>query len=212
MRAFEQALNGQTSIRPSASTLSLIAMASYYNPSKRLSEWAAAALSPFIQLETQDGQTDQSRLSVGLWSGHIQLKNVELRPEAFDKFLNPNDTEYNEYGVKIRWKIVRGTIENVSIDIPWKGLLVGTSYSGVRRENQKNTSGGQSELHQSTQRQDFDLAETGSCADQQGIVCKCCYGLLNRKELFILTHLNFCNLILCSPREGANLSPSPRSR
>ena len=147
-------------------------MASYYNPSKRLSEWAAAALSPFIQLETQDGQTDQSRLSVGLWSGHVQLKNVELRPEAFEKFLNSNDTDFNDFGVKIRWKIVRGTIDDVSIGIPWKRLLVGSSYSSVRRGKQKQVNEGQSELHQSIQRQDSDLVEMGSGAGQQGIVYK----------------------------------------
>jgi hypothetical protein len=137
-------------------------MTSYCNPSKRLSEWAAAALSPFIQLETTDGQTDQSRLSVALWSGHVELKNVELRPEAFDKFLNPTEADYNEYGTKIRWKIVRGTIENVSVGIPWKRLLVGTSYSSssFRRKQQRQ---GKNELNKSMQ---SDLGEVGSCVDQ----------------------------------------------
>lgn len=137
-------------------------MASYYNPSKRLSEWAAAALSPFIQLETEDGQTDQSRLSVGIWSGNVQLRNVELRPEAFDKYLNPNETDYNEYGTRVRWKIVRGSIDNVSVGIPWKRLLVGTSYSSFRRGKQQQVAGSQSEINQSVQRQDSDLGETSS--------------------------------------------------
>jgi hypothetical protein len=142
-------------------------MTSYYNPSKRLSEWAAAALSPFIQLETEDGQTDHSRLSVGIWSGHIQLKNVELRPEAFDKFLNSAEVDYNEHGTKIRWKIVRGTIDNVSVGIPWKSLLMGTSYSSSRRRGgQKPVVDEQSELKRSVQRQDSDVGEVVSCAGQ----------------------------------------------
>ena len=34
-------------------------MSSYYNPSKRLSEYAAALLSPYIQLENEeDGSSD----------------------------------------------------------------------------------------------------------------------------------------------------------
>ena len=141
-------------------------MASYYNPSRRISEWAASALSPFIQLETEDGQTDQSRLSVGLWSGNVQLKNVELRPEAFDKYLNPNETDYNEYGTKIRWKIVRGSIDNVSVGIPWKRLLVGTSYSSSRKGKLVQVAEGQSELKMSVQRQGSGLGETGSLVEE----------------------------------------------
>eukprot|EP00970_Alexandrium_tamarense_P001497 scaffold159_cov318-Alexandrium_tamarense.AAC.6 len=80
-------------------------MASYYNPSKRLSEWAAASLSPYIRLEsespsrhaaaaadlpnqTNNSNSSHAQLSVGIWSGNVQLNNVELRPEAFEHFLN----------------------------------------------------------------------------------------------------------------------------
>ena len=121
-----------------------IKMASYYNPSKRLSEWAAASLSPYIKLEDEGNHSDagdsqKSSLSVGLWSGHVELKNVELRREAFDKWLNsssnpeiPTDKYYgssnNNGGVKIRWKLLRGSIDSLIIKIPWKGLIVGSSH------------------------------------------------------------------------------------
>ena len=156
-------------------------MASYYNPSRRLSDWAAAALSPFIQLETQDGQSSQSScLSVALWSGQVQLKNVELRPEAFDQYLNPSQTEFNEFGTRIRWKIVQGTINDVSVSIPWKRLLVGTSYSSSRKRGRQNKHGvavveGQNEVNRSLLRLDSDAGpstvEMGSCVDQGKFAC-----------------------------------------
>ena len=152
-------------IAPTNETTLQIKMASYYNPSKRLSEWAAAALSPFIQLETEDGQTDQSRLSVALWSGNVQLNNVELRPEAFDKLLNTHETGYNEFGTKIRWKIVRGTISNVSVSIPWKSLLVGTSYTSLMRRKHKEVAEVKNEVNESVLRQGSDVADM-STADQ----------------------------------------------
>ena len=156
-------------------------MASYYNPSRRLSDWAAAALSPFIQLETQEGQSSQSSsLSVALWSGQVQLKNVELRPEAFDQYLNPSEPEFNEFGTRIRWKIVRGTIDDVSVSIPWKRLLVGTSYSSSRKRGRQHKqevalAEGQNAVNRSLIRLDSDAgpstAEIGSCVDQGKLVC-----------------------------------------
>ena len=78
---------------------------SHYTPlSRRLSEYAASYLSPYIKLDDDGGCTDdtegndasfsaskrptQSSLSVGLWSGNVELKNVDLRPDAIENFLN----------------------------------------------------------------------------------------------------------------------------
>ena len=127
-------------------------MTSYYNPSKWLSEYAAALLSPYIKLEneggdnsssggqketnpTQKSSTPSSSLSVGLWSGNVELKNVELRPEAFEQFLNckeSNDTDDNESAAQIKWKLVQGSVDSVKIQIPWKSLLVGTAHSSSK--------------------------------------------------------------------------------
>lgn len=105
-----------------------------YNPSKRLSEWAAELLSPYVDLEGADetGATcspSHSSLSVGLWSGNVELKNVELRPDAIENILNsgPGSAE----GQRIRWKLLRGNLECIKITIPWKSLLVRTSYSSA---------------------------------------------------------------------------------
>lgn len=117
-------------------------MASYYNPSKRLSEWAAALLSPYITLENEgngDGTNDPAQhqatsLSVGLWSGNVELKNVQLRPETFEPFLNNDDydAKYSDSTAQIKWKLIEGSISNVKIQIPWKGLLVGSAYSSAK--------------------------------------------------------------------------------
>lgn len=120
-------------------------MSSYYNPSKRLSEYAAALLSPYIKLENEEGDSSDntnqqnqnhtsstpSSLSVGLWSGNVELNNVELRPEAFEQFLNQssNDTDNNDGTNQIRWKVIHGSIDSVKIQIPWTSLLVGSAHS-----------------------------------------------------------------------------------
>lgn len=126
-------------------------MASYYNPSKRLSEWAAASLSPYIRLESEspsrhaaaaadlpnqanNSNSSHAQLSVGIWSGNVQLNNVELRPEAFEYFLNgssapPSKDSFS--GVRIQWKVHSGTIDSINVSIPWKSLLVGSSYSST---------------------------------------------------------------------------------
>lgn len=127
-------------------------MASYYNPSKRLSEWAAASLSPYIRLESEspsrhaaaavdlpnqanNSNSSHAQLSVGIWSGNVQLNNVELRPEAFEHFLNgssaPPSKDSSNGGVRIQWKVHSGTIDSINVSIPWKSLLVGSSYSST---------------------------------------------------------------------------------
>ncbi len=124
-------------------------MARYYNP---LSEWVAALLSPYIKLEDDGGgdgdgvvhdEDDANKnappsssqlLSLGLWSGYVELKNVELRPEALEQFLNcdgdNHGSRYSGDGIAtIRWKLLRGSIDSVKIQIPWKSILVGSVYS-----------------------------------------------------------------------------------
>ena len=129
--------------------------------SRRLAEYAASYLSPYIKLDEDDDtctdndgnasssaskpKNTQSSLSVGLWSGNVELKCVELRPDAIEQFLNAdnnnassdcdaNDSDFgNSYsGAKVRWKLLRGSIDSVSIQIPWKNLLIGSSHSSER--------------------------------------------------------------------------------
>ncbi len=123
-------------------------MATYYNPSKRLSEWAADFLSPYIKWGNDDGSasdgnqdSQKSSLSIGLWSGYIKLTNVELRPEAVERWLNPseNSQQNQSNGGKIRWKLQRGTIDSIIVKIPWKSLIVGSSHCS---DTAKNTSKG----------------------------------------------------------------------
>ena len=113
-------------------------MASYYNPSKWLSERAAAFLSPYIKLDEDDININDcegahnppsSSLSVGLWSGNVELKNVELRPEALEQCLNHRENSSSDSTVQIKWKVIHGSIDSVNIKIPWKSLLVGASTS-----------------------------------------------------------------------------------
>ena len=128
---------------------------SYYNPSRRLSEWAAASLSPYIKLENetdaQAGQTQSnpqtfSNLSVGLWSGNVELKDLELRPEAFETFLNGSDDEScntssycGSSSVQIKWKVIQGSIDSVKVQIPWKSLLVGSAYSSSKQSAEETS-------------------------------------------------------------------------
>jgi len=144
---------------------------SYYTPlSRRLSEYAASYLSPYIKLDDDgcpaaadtEGNASFSAskrhtlasLSVGLWSGNVELKNVELRPDAIENFLNSdssnsiseasddvNDSDGNHRGAKVRWKLIRGRIESINIQIPWKNLLVGSSHSSLKRSAETNSKG-----------------------------------------------------------------------
>jgi hypothetical protein len=89
-----------------------------FNPSKRLSEHAAALLSPYIKLENEHhDQTPAPSLSVGLWSGNVELNNVEIRPEAIEQFLNSCDDDGGDgnngspKAAQIKWKLRRGRID-----------------------------------------------------------------------------------------------------
>ena len=110
-----------------------------FNPSKRLSEHAAALLSPYIKLENEHhDQTPAPSLSVGLWSGNVELNNVEIRPEAIEQFLNSCDDDGGDgnngspKAAQIKWKLRRGRIDSVKIQIPWKSLLVGSACSSTK--------------------------------------------------------------------------------
>lgn len=117
-------------------------MTSYYNPSKRMSEWAAALLSPYIKVESEDEEeattAPSPSLSVRLWSGNVELQNVAIRPDAIERFLNSgrdddvgdsNDGGDCSTSSQIKWKLSRGHIDSVKIQIPWKSLLVGSAFS-----------------------------------------------------------------------------------
>jgi hypothetical protein len=110
-----------------------------YHPSKRLSEYAAALLSPYIKLENEhNDKTPVPSLSVGLWSGNVELNNVEIRPEAIEQFLNSRDDDdgNGDNGspktAQIKWKLRRGRVDSFKIQIPWKSILVGSACTSTK--------------------------------------------------------------------------------
>lgn len=169
---------------------------SYYMPlSRRLSEYAASYLSPYIKLDDEGctGDTEgndasftaskphtQSSLSVGLWSGNVELKNVELRPDAIENFLNADynnstqtascdgDVNNNFSGARVRWKLLRGSIESINIQIPWKSLVVGSSHSSLKQSSEKNSKGTLSSLSESEGGERDADADYGQMNSNQG--------------------------------------------
>lgn len=128
-------------------------MASYvYNPSRKVTE----LLSKYLEF-------DPESLEMGIWSGDLSLKNVNLKRDAVKPLLNMNrkrsNSNYNNsnnnsatdatrsslYGGKrgldtsdndpldedpttkdpLRVKLVKGTIGNLRMRIPWKQLVWG---------------------------------------------------------------------------------------
>lgn len=160
--------------------------------SRRLSEYAASYLSPYIKLDDESCTSDtggnaascsaskphtQSSLSVGLWSGNVELKNVELRPDAIEKFLNVdynNSTCAASYdnnnfsGARVRWKLLRGSIESINIQIPWKSLVVGSSHSSLKQSSEKNSKGTLSSLSESEGGERDVDADYGQMNSNQG--------------------------------------------
>jgi len=180
-------------------------MSSYYNPSKRLSEYAAALLSPYIKLENEEdgsvppntNQQNQnhtsstpSSLSVGLWSGNVELNNVELRPEAFEQFLNQssNDFDNNDNAIQIRWKVIHGSIDSVKIQIPWTSLLVGSAHSTSKcSKSSKGDSDGVTEgkkCPKDSNNQEVDGEEEEGCTTVQikGVKLQLGYEVINNQH------------------------------
>ena len=174
-------------------------MTSYsYNPSKRMSEWAAALLSPYIKLESEDEEEASTApspsLSVGLWSGNVELQNVAIRPDAIERFLN-NTNRDDDVGdpidggnncsatSQIKWELRRGNIDSVKIQIPWKSLLVGSAFSSSNKStgNPENGSG------QATRRADDESASgmLSTAIQIEGVSIQLGYEIVHHDRLLI---------------------------
>ncbi|KAG5189846.1 vacuolar protein sorting-associated protein 13A N-terminal domain-containing protein, partial [Tribonema minus] len=73
------------------------------NLSKKLANVLARTLGEYVQ------NVDEDSLQVGLWAGDLQLKNLELRPDALRKA---------ELPVVLR----SGSVGTVRLKVPWKSF------------------------------------------------------------------------------------------
>ena len=120
-------------------------MASYvYNPSKKVTE----LLSQYLEF-------DREKLKLGVWSGRLALRDVQLRAEAFDPIINllqsqseqpspsstttptPPSPEDAATFTKppLRFKLVSGTLGMLNLRIPWKRLVWGQGDVKVKMRN-----------------------------------------------------------------------------
>lgn len=84
-------------------------MTSYmYNPSGKITE----LLSRYLEF-------DPEQLKVGIWSGHLTLRNVHIRVAALAPLLQ----QYTS-GTGSSIRIVSGTIGSLSLQIPWQSIAV----------------------------------------------------------------------------------------
>jgi hypothetical protein len=77
------------------------------NVKSHLEGLIASYLSAFVE------DYDSSSLSIGIWQGHITLKNLKLKPHAFDV--------RDDFPIKLEY----GLIENIQIIIPWTQIQSG---------------------------------------------------------------------------------------
>ena len=93
-------------------------MTSYvYNPSQKVTE----ILSKFLEF-------DPAQLELGIWSGDLSLKNVNLRQDAINPILNKKASKpHTDPKTKppLHMKLVSGSVGNMRIRIPWKRLVWG---------------------------------------------------------------------------------------
>lgn len=93
-------------------------MTSYMSyPSQKVTE----LLSKYLEF-------DPSELELGIWSGDIQLKNLTLRQETIHPLLNKKANKPHTDPLKkapLHLKLVKGTIGQMRLQIPWKRLVWG---------------------------------------------------------------------------------------
>ena len=61
---------------------------------------------------------------IGLWSGHIQLKDVAVRPDAL-------------YSLGLPLSVKAGRVETLQIDIPWRRIGKEVSAAGARTSSER---------------------------------------------------------------------------
>ena len=93
-------------------------MTSYmYNPSAKVTE----LLSKFLEF-------DPEQLELGIWSGDLSLKNVNLRKDAVNPLLNETAMKPHMKPLKrapLHLNLVSGKVGHMRMKIPWKKLVWG---------------------------------------------------------------------------------------
>lgn len=105
-----------------------------YNPSKKVTE----LLSEYLEF-------DAEQIKIGIWSGHLSLRNVQLRADSFYPLLNhasvraacaDSSKEVDPTcRPPLRFKVVSGTVGEFDIQIPWKRLVWGQGDVRVQLRN-----------------------------------------------------------------------------
>lgn len=104
-------------------------MTSYMNPSKKVTD----LLSTYLEF-------DPEQLKLGIWSGNLSLKDVNLREEAIyphlNAILNRTDAEVQDrLKPPLRMRLIQGSIGELSMKIPWKSLVWGQDDVQVNVRN-----------------------------------------------------------------------------
>jgi hypothetical protein len=86
----------------------------FYNPSKLVTD----VLSKYLEF-------DLEQLQLGIWSGDLSIKNVQLKRDAIYPLLNDTSLPQKEGKPPLNLKLVSGSVGHMRIRIPWKRLVWG---------------------------------------------------------------------------------------
>ena len=89
----------------------------FYKPTQAITD----ILSSYLEF-------DLKQLQLGVWSGDLQLRDVNLRRDALFPLLNPKNKGNDSNNVEnqdIQLHLVNGTVGNLRIQVPWVGLVKG---------------------------------------------------------------------------------------
>lgn len=86
----------------------------FYNPSKIVTD----VLSKYLEF-------DSEQLKLGIWSGNLSIRDVELKREAMYPLLNGTSPQKLNGKPPLNLKLVKGTVGHMRIRIPWKRLVWG---------------------------------------------------------------------------------------
>ncbi|KAL7570167.1 hypothetical protein ACA910_020005 [Epithemia clementina (nom. ined.)] len=102
-----------------------------YNPSKEIT-----------RLLEQYLEFDAEQLKLGIWSGQLSLKDVNLKADAIyphlNQFFSESEASSNEFTKTkppVRLKLVSGTIGDLHLNIPWQSLVWGQGDVKVELRN-----------------------------------------------------------------------------
>jgi len=86
----------------------------FYNPSKIITD----VLSKYLEF-------DPEQLKLGIWSGNLSIQDVELKRNAMYPLLNDSSLPKQDGKPPLKLKLVKGTVGQMRIRIPWKRLVWG---------------------------------------------------------------------------------------